>query len=453
MPRQSKKMIVVEEGRHLASKLKRLYKGGSSSVVSDTDCRSALRRMESESFDVLLVTSKALHSPASCADLMERVTAKSPRTQVVFLVNAEDMDTAREALRSGASRYARLPVSDEELRLLVDSAVDNQFRFGVTSQQGEAGAPDRFNEILGRSRPMQEVFRQIRQAAAADVPVLLYGETGSGKDVAAKAIHSESPRRDKPFIPVNLGAVPSELVGSELFGYEQGAFTGAERTQQGKFELGNGGTVFLDEIGSIEERMQVSLLRLIEHKRFHRLGGRRWIDSDARIIAATNHDLQAAAKDGAFREDLLYRLDVFRITLPPLRERREDIPLLIDEFVNRFNESFGKGIRSVSPECAQVLESYSWPGNVRELKNVVQRAVIVCNDEVIEPSHLPPRFLPDKPEHRVGSFRPGDTLDEVEKQTILLTLEHTGNNRTAAAEMLGISRRALYSRLKKHGIQ
>lgn len=304
---------------------------------------------------------------------------------------------------------------------------------------------------------MQKIYRQMEQAAKVDVPVLLIGETGTGKDLAAQAIHNRSARKSGPYVPVNLGAIPTELVASELFGHEKGAFTGAIRQYKGKFEQGCGGTVFLDEIDSLDEKMQVSLLRLIEQKKFHRLGGKRAISVDVRLVAASNSDLADLLNGSVLRKDLFYRLDVFRINLPPLRQRREDIPLLIDTFIQRYNRNLGKKIQRISPRALQVLQNYHWPGNVRELKNVIQRAMLICENRELQIEHLPPRFHSGNAassEHALPlvTFRVGTPLEEVEREMIRQTLAAADNNRTRAAALLGISRRAIYNKLRKHNL-
>ncbi|MFW6456991.1 MAG: sigma-54 interaction domain-containing protein [Planctomycetota bacterium] len=310
-----------------------------------------------------------------------------------------------------------------------------------------------FEQIVGQSESMQRVYRQIRQAAATDVPVLLIGETGTGKDLVARSIHRRSSRKRGPFRAVNLGALPKDLVASELFGHEKGAFTGATEKRRGQFELADEGTIFLDEIASISEKVQVSLLRLLERKEFQRLGGRTTIETNARLVAASNQDLADEVDNGEFREDLYYRLDVFRISLPPLRDRRSDIPLLIEEFVKRYNERFDKNVRGISPECVGLLENYDWPGNVRELKNVVQRAVLVCDEDVLLPENLPPRFRENKPARPTVQMEVGTTLGEMEREMIIRTLEYTKNNRSQTARLLGISRRTLYNKLDKYRIE
>ncbi len=311
------------------------------------------------------------------------------------------------------------------------------------------------HDFYGESLCMRKVFEQIRQAASTDLPVLILGETGTGKDLVARAIHSESDRRQGPYIPVNLGAIPTELVGSELFGHEKGAFTGAAERNKGRFEQAEGGTLFLDEIAMIDEKMQVSLLRIIEQKEFYRLGGGRAVPTNVRLIAASNDDLLELMKKGRFREDLYYRLDVFRISIPSLRERRGDVALLVEQFLERYSESLGKEVLDISSECMRILESYRWPGNVRELKNVIQRAVLVCPEDTLLPEHLPPRFLNGKNRKREEEtiFEVGTTLDRMEREMIVRTLQASGNNRTRAAELLGISRRALYNKLQKHNLR
>lgn len=309
-----------------------------------------------------------------------------------------------------------------------------------------------FDHIVGRSKPMEDVYRQIRQAAATDIPVLLIGETGTGKDVVARSIHARSGRCEGPFTAVNLGALPKELVASELFGHRKGAFTGATEERKGKFELAHDGTIFLDEIASINEKVQVSLLRLLERKEFRRLGGQEKIKTNARLIAASNQDLSDEVEEGNFREDLYYRLDVFRISLPPLRERPGDIPLLIEEFLNRYNNRFEKSVEGISPEAVGLLESSEWSGNVRELKNVIQRAVMVCDSNVLRPEHLPPRFRDSSPARPSVTFEVGTALEEVEREMIIRTLDYTHDNRTRTAKLLGISRRTLYNKLEEYKI-
>lgn len=453
MNKQPHKVIVVERSSDLVERLGAIYPQTRVQVAWEPRLDRVLERFETDTYDVMLVTGASFRKNTNDgSDIMEVIAAKCPVTQLLFLVEPHNLHLVGSALQAGTFLYTKLPVSDQELRWLVDTAVEQRPQFGVNQLLKTPELPAACAPIVGQSAAMQEVYRQIGQAAATDMPVLLLGETGTGKDLVARAIHDQSVRRDAPYVPVNVGAMPVELVGSELFGHERGAFTGAVERRAGKFELGNTGTVFLDEIGTIDEKVQVSLLRLIEHRKFHRLGGRSEIACDVRLIAATNADLTELVQVGAFREDLFYRLDVFRIVLPPLRERAGDIPLLIDSFLTRFSQSLQKNLQGMDPACNELLQRYDWPGNVREMKNVIQRAVLVCDTDLVTPAHLPARFTQQESEVPSLSFPIGTPLAEMERQAIVTTLAATGNNRTRAARTLGISRRALYNRLRRYGI-
>ena len=447
------KIITVSKDAELTVRLAGLFPGREISVNQEPTIDRVLERFESETYDILLITDAMFKGgEIDGVELLEVIINQSSLTQVLFLLERSNIRAVRSALTPGTYQHARLPVGDEELRLLLENALAQQPQFGTNRLLKTSTSPVQYAQIVGRSLPMQEVFRQIRQAAATTIPVLILGETGTGKDLVAQAVHQQSERREGPYLPINVGALPTELVGSELFGHEKGTFTGALDRRIGVFEQAHEGVVFLDEIGSIDEKVQVSLLRLIEQKKFHRLGGRRSIASDVRLVAATNADLMGLVRQGTFREDLFYRLDVFRISLPPLRARQGDIPLLIDEFVHRYNQSFQKNIRGIAPECVGLLEGHEWPGNVRELKNAIQRAVLVCEGEVIMSEHLPIRLRTGRPADSVVAFKVGTPLAEVEREMIVRALEATGNNRKRAADLLGISRRALYNRLHKYGI-
>ena len=445
-------IIIASQDVELVRQMERIFPRRTC-VTWEPNLDRVLGRFEDETFDVLVITGGAFQTgKVDGIELLEVIATQSPVTQILFLAYREDLGIAMSALKAGSYQYARLPVGDEELKLLAQSAMERQPQGGMNRllKAGKAEAP--YEEIAGKSEVLQEVYNQIRQAAATDIPVLLQGETGTGKDLVAKAIHRESARSTGPFVPVNLGAVPSELVGSELFGHEKGAFTGALEQRAGKFEMGNHGSVFLDEIGTIDEKVQVSLLRLIEQKKLHRLGGRKLFETDVRLIASTNEELSTLVQLGKFREDLFYRLDVFRISLPPLRQRQGDILLLVEEFLRRYGRSFQKNIHGVSPECAGLLDAYEWPGNIRELKNVIQRAVLVCEGNELGIEHLPPRFRKEEAVRSTVTFEVGTPLHEVEREMVVQALSATRNNRKRAAELLGISRRSLYNKLHKHGI-
>ena len=319
----------------------------------------------------------------------------------------------------------------------------------------EIELPFEFEGIIAVGLPMLAVIRRIMEAATVDIPVLITGETGTGKDLIAAAIHKRSQRKDQPYIPVNTGAMAPELIASEIFGHERGSFTGAQEARAGIFEQADGGTVFLDEIATMDEKTQVSLLRVLEEKAFRRVGGIKKIGADVRIIAATNENLEQNVTAKRFREDLFYRLNVFHISVPPLRDRPGAITVLTDHFLSHFSTVYGKEVEKVSPETYRLLRRYPWPGNVRELKNVIQTALLM-----VEGKELKPEFIPERIRNAVASseerdeptcsFRVGTSLDAVERELIRITLIHASGNKKLAATILGISRRALYNKIKKH---
>lgn len=446
-------VLFVERTGEIAGRLRRLLANDAIGVEHERSLERVVERFELRTYDVLIVSGlAAVHAGDEELEYLEIIAAKSPATQILFLIQPREIRLAMSALKAGGYQYARLPIGDDELRLLVLTAIEQQPTYGENLLLKQKNRPVVFQKMIGRSQAMQNVYRQIRQAASTDIPVLLVGETGTGKDLAAAAIHSQSERQSGPYVPIHLGALPAELVSSELFGHEKGAFTGAQDRHTGVFERAKGGTVLLDEIGTIDGKTQISLLRLLEQKRFHRIGGKRSIRADARLIAATNENLQEAVAEGNFREDLFYRLDVFCIRIPSLRERHGDITLLMDAFLKQYNNEFNKRVLGIAPECVSLLESYDWPGNVRELKNALQRAVLVCPGEVLLPEHLPSRFLKQTGNQNRISFQIGTSLKEVERELIVQTLKHTQNNRKQTALLLGISRRALYNKIDRYGL-
>ncbi|MBN1838049.1 MAG: sigma-54-dependent Fis family transcriptional regulator [Spirochaetales bacterium] len=306
--------------------------------------------------------------------------------------------------------------------------------------------------IIGESPAMRRVYRQIRQVSRYEVLVLLSGESGTGKDLVAQAIHRMSARRDGPFYPVNMGAIPKELIASTLFGHEKGAFTGANQQKKGMFETAAGGTLFLDEIGTMDEMTQIGLLRVLETRRFQRVGGTEFLSTDVRLIAATNVDLRRLVKDGGFREDLWHRLNVVRVEMPPLRKRGKDILLLAREFVERYSREFEKPVRGIDEEARRLLQSYVWPGNVRELENVIMRAVLTSPGELITKDLLKSEVQTAPPAQEQVVLEVGMTLDEAERELITKTLDLVSGNKGEAARLLGISRKGIYNKIKKYGL-
>lgn len=357
----------------------------------------------------------------------------------------------------GAFWYLEKPVRPKELKAILERAIA-QRRLAAHSErlERELSSQGVLGGMVASSQSMRAVFALLQQAAPTKATILITGETGTGKEVAARAIHEISPRRGKPFLAINCAALPETLIESELFGHEKGSFTGAAERRAGCFELASGGTILLDEIGEMPIGTQSKLLRVLEDRRVRRLGSAKEIEVDVRIIASTNRDLRTAIQNAAFREDLYFRLNVFEVDLPPLRERLEDIPLIASAQIRELNRRHDCRVADLSPEVQAVFQRHNWPGNARELRNVLERAVILCGEGTIAASHLPPGFagLPVPKAQEVGDtliLRPGVTAEDAERQLILMTMQHTRNNRTRAAAMLGISVKTLFNKLKQFG--
>jgi len=452
MPNRDRiKMMVVDRDFKLFRQTQRIFPRDVAVISVERTLENAFEQFEEYTFDILMLTGAAFKFHIdNTIELLEIIATKCAITQVLILVQQRELPLAFSALKAGSYQYTKLPVTDEELRLLVDTALGQRPQYSLNLLLKEDPKKEGFEDMVGGSPGMQEVYRQIRQAAQTEIPVLISGETGTGKELVARAIHQLGDRREKPFVPIHLGALPQELVSSELFGYEKGAFTGASKSYKGSFETAKRGTIFLDEIGSIDEKNQVGLLRLLESKKFQRIGGTRDIKANFRVVAATNENLTEAVRQGRFREDLFYRLDVFPITLPPVCKRAGDVTLIVDYFLTRFNHINQKNILGVSPECINRLVSYDWPGNVREIKNVIHRAVVMCSGEILLPEHLPRRFFSEQPGPPTVSIRIGSTIEEAEKEMIAQTLTWTNNNRQRSAAILGITRRTLYNKIDKY---
>ncbi|MFN2353317.1 MAG: sigma-54-dependent transcriptional regulator [Desulfopila sp.] len=452
-PPKKTRIICVDEGRELARQVLNIFDEENVRLSYERSLDEVSDRFEREAFDLMLFSSSvANQQPEDALDLLELICAKCPGTLILFFTRPGKLKLAHKALRVGVFHYSVLPVADEELKLLIETALEKKPQLGLNLMLSGDSDKVTFEHMIGASTAMNHVYKQIRQAAVTDIPVLLSGETGTGKELAALAIHELSLRTKEPYVPVHIGSLPTDLVASEIFGHERGAFSGASSLRRGCFEVADGGTVFMDEIATIDEKMQVSLLRLLETNEFSRLGSQESIPVSVRIIAASNADLLEEVRKGNFREDLFYRLDVLHITMPPLRERHGDIHLLVDHLIKDASDSFQKFIRGVSPRFISCIESYPWPGNVRELKNVIQRAVVSCTGDILEKEHLPPRVSQHHDKDVTMTIRVGMSLDEVEKELMIRTLEHTGHNRTRASEILGISRRSLYNKIERYNI-
>jgi DNA-binding NtrC family response regulator len=376
-------------------------------------------------------------------------------TEVVIVTGHASVDTAVGALRGGVVDYLTKPVDTGRLKKILSNVITTaELRQQVSELREELRSLGRFGRMVGVSSSMQEVYDLISRVAPTDSTVLVLGETGTGKELAAQTLHEQSRRAKRPFLPINCGAVPPNLIESELFGHERGSFTGADRRRAGIFERADGGTLFLDEITEMPLELQVKLLRVLESKKFARVGGDRMMDVDVRLIAASNRDPEKAVQEGKLREDLLYRLLVFPIHLPPLKDREEDVELLANTFLEQLNR--GADVpKQLSPEAVEELKNHPWPGNVRELKNVIERAYILASD-IIEPEHIPvrPPSAPSAVRASGNELRLdlGVSIAEAEQNLILATLEHLGGNKKKVADVLGISVKTLYNRLNSYGV-
>jgi DNA-binding NtrC family response regulator len=400
-------------------------------------------------FDVVLTDIKM--GEVDGLAVLREFRQRSPETAIVLLTAFGSMDGAIEAIKQGAYDYLAKPFKKEEIKLVVRRSLEHSRLVRENARiRGELrerhGSP-----LIGSSPAMLEVYKLVARVASGRSTVLLEGESGTGKELVARAIHANSPRRDRPFVPVNCAALTETLLESELFGHEKGAFTGAVVAKRGLFEAADQGTLFLDEIGDIGPALQVKLLRVIQEQEVRHVGGTAPIKVDARIIAATNRDLAQMVRDGKFREDLYYRLNVVRIVLPPLRERREDIPMLAHHFLQKVSSANGQPSRGFVPETLALLERHHWPGNVRELENVIERTVSLAPGPLIMPDDLPDAVRKAEaasPRHHEGLL----TLEEVEKRHLIKVLRETGGNKVQAAKVLGIDRRTLYRMAERFGI-
>jgi len=393
-------------------------------------------------------------------EVLAHFAERYPDTVVILLTGHATIETAVEAMRRGAFDYLTKPTKLDEISLVLKRAqeyialkAENVF---LRSQLQDL---HRFERIIGKSRPMQTLYKIIQRVAKTDSTVLILGESGTGKELIANAIHTNSARKDKPFVPINCGAIPEELMESELFGHEKGAFTGALKERKGRFELANWGTVFLDEIGDMSPKLQVKLLRFLQERRFERVGSSRTVEVDVRVIAATNKDLEQEVANSNFREDLFYRLNVIPIHVPPLRERGSDIPLLVQHFLKQHCRKKSIPQKEMSSAALEVLQCYEWPGNVRELENVMERLVILVDGDQIQVDDLPARMRrhdPGNPQPLMGISDEGidlkQILDDLENHLIMEALKKSGGVKNKAAALLGLNRTTLIEKMKKKKI-
>lgn len=422
-------------------------------VTEAADGQEAVRAIEQGSFDLVLMDVRM--TTMDGLEALVEIRQISPLVPVIIMTAYASVQTAVGALKAGAFDYLTKPLDIEEMKIVVAKGLEH-YQLHQENRFLKERLGDRFDfsRLVGKSPRMKELVDTLSLVAPSDATVLILGESGTGKEVVANAVHQNSLRAQQPFIKVSCAALPETLLESELFGHEKGAFTGAVARREGRFQLAHRGTIFLDEVGEMSMTTQTKLLRAIYEREFTPLGGTRTVKVDVRVIAATNRDLLKDVQEGRFREDLFYRLNVIPITLPPLRERKEDVPELAMHFFTIYGRKNKKELKNISPKTMDLLCRYDWPGNIRELENCVERAVIMARQEIIVPEDLPINIRVDLPAEE-GELRlfPGISLAAMEKALILKTLQDADDNRTRAADILGINRRTLQNKLKEYGIQ
>jgi two-component system nitrogen regulation response regulator GlnG len=463
-------LLVVDDEPAIQHAFQRAFGGGGITLRSAATAAEALALIGRDRPDVVVLD---IHLPdASGLDTFHRVRAIDARIPVVLITGHGTTDLAIEAIKEGAFEYLLKPLELAELRGLIDRAVRSSRLMRVPAAMPEVEpTPPAGDLMIGRCAAMQEVYKAIGRIARQDVTVLIAGESGTGKELVARAIYQHGHRADKPFLAVNCAAIPENLLESELFGHEKGAFTGADRRRIGKFEQASGGTLFLDEIGDMSPLTQAKILRLIQEQRFERVGGDDTVQTDVRLIAATNADLEKMVEDGRFRRDLYFRLNVFTIHLPPLRDRGGDLDLLIEHYLKQFGQEFGKPVREVPPEAMAALRAYPWPGNVRELQSALKQALLRMRGSVLAADYLPaavtgrasngaaePEAAFDWEEFVAGRIAAGtenlyaESLERMEREVLVRVLRHTGGNQLQAARILGITRGSLRTKIRALGI-
>jgi two-component system response regulator HydG len=447
------RILVVDDEESHRIMLRAVLKEEGYEVSEASDGTEAVKAVEQEPFDLILMDIRMRTMDG--IEALGEIRKISPLVPVLIMTAYASVKTAVEALKAGAFEYLTKPLDTDELKILIEKALEiYHLRAENVALKERLGDRFNFSKIIGRSPRMKEVFDTLSLVAPTDATVLILGESGTGKELVANSIHHNSPRASQSFIKVSCAALPETLLEGELFGHEKGAFTGAIARREGRFQLAHRGTIFLDEVGEMSVTTQTKLLRVLQEKEFEPLGSTRTVKADVRVIAASNKDLEREVKEGRFREDLFYRLNVVPVSLPPLRERKDDIPALAAHFFAIYRDKNRKELKDISGKAMDLLTRYDWPGNIRELENGIERAVILARGEIIAPADLPPiiQALSKDREIQGLNLPSGISIQEVEKALILKTLEDTGGNRSRAAEILGINRRTLQNKLKEYGI-
>jgi two-component system, NtrC family, response regulator HydG len=447
-------LIVDDDVNHLKI-LQTIVKSWGYQVATEDDGGKAVERVKEGPFALILMDVRMARM--SGIEALQRIKQYNPAIPILIMTAYSSVDSAVEALKSGAYDYLTKPLDFEVLKISLARALEHSgLKTENAALKSRLGADYDLRNIIGKSRPMKALIDMMAMIAPSEATVLITGESGTGKELIAKSIHHNSPRKDHPLVVVNCAALTETLLESELFGHEKGAFTGADRRREGRFMKADKGTIFLDEIGEMSAAMQARLLRVIQEREIQRVGGEETLKVDVRIIAATNRSLEDEVKNGTFREDLFYRLNVVTLHIPPLRERHEDIPLLAQHFLEKYSDKNHKKVKGFSPLAMDMLLKYPWPGNVRELENTIERAVILLPDDYITDKELPFTITESHAE-RSGRAAPPPTvaanrpLEEIEREAILATLEDTGGNKSETARRLGINRKTLHKKLKEYG--
>jgi DNA-binding NtrC family response regulator len=446
------RILIVDDEVNIRNALVTLLEKKGYQAQGVGTAEGALEQLEASDIDLVITD---LRMPGvGGMEFLRRLKTKRPSTEVVVITAYGSIETAVEAMRCGAYDYLTKPIDRERFPIVVEKALERHI-LAVENQQlrDRLETRTRFERMVGESESMQRIYSLVQMVAGSDVTVLITGESGTGKELVARAIHHKSSRSGGPFVTLNCGALPENLFESELFGYEKGAFTGALATKAGRFELADGGTLLLDEIGELSLKAQVDFLRVLETKEFRRLGGTKVVKVDARIIAATNRNLAEAVAQSDFREDLFYRLNVVPIKLPPLRERGDDIPLIVETFLPEFCAQHQRTPKEVSREAMRLLRLYAWPGNIRQLRNLLERLVVTVQENLIQPQHLPEEIQASQENVRTMVVNLGSSLEEIEREVIRRTLSEVTNHREKAAKLLGISPRSLQYKIKEYGIR
>ena len=449
-------ILIVDDEKNYLVVLEALLSPEGYEIVTADNARSALRLIEESDLDLVLTDMKM--PGVSGMELLEQCKKINPEVPVIMMTAYGTIEMAVQAMKKHAFDYITKPFQNEELKLTIKKALENYRLIKENRRLSEAlSEKHKFSNIIGRSKPMLRIYDLIGKVAYSKASVLITGPSGTGKELIAKAIHYESPRKNRPFVSVNCGALTETLLESELFGHEKGAFTGAVALKKGRFELADGGTLFLDEVGEMPPSLQVKLLRVLQEMEFERVGGTRSLRVDVRVLSASNRNLKETVAEGSFREDLFYRLNVIHIEVPPLRERPEDIRLLVNHFIDKYRRTSGEEKIELSPEVWKSFYAYRWPGNVRELENVIERAVVLNSEGVINQRDLPAEFSEQNIELDVDRFIPSDvplqeTMEKIEEQLIRRALKQSGDVQSHAAERLGITKSLIQHKMKKYNI-